>query len=435
MSTQQFGAKKSRSWADANPNYYDASWDSFIKPLKLKYVDNDYIQIRLIGDYFSAARVWVKFLKQDKNNPSLKIPGSYAEWCVDYNLDTEKFISADMGKCPYLKFCGYKPQVVWMGACIDRQAQADRPANATSDWTPIRYYEFTPKVAKQISDIVMLNKHIINGQRVAFGPEHPQYGLDISIIYKPKEKGPDRYGVQKMELTPLTKEESENLTIPIEIENNKGEKHWYYGTGHYKFVDIAKAFKIKPIETIMRDFNTRASNGTLLLPSGEIYVPTNGKFAQSNLANTLVDDDYVDDDVPVTPPRGPQIVQETITVQTPVAQTPVAQEPVQEPIAQQTVAQTPVAQIVETPVQPQVQQTVTSNDVSVDLSDPRINPALLKFISEHNANPNKLEILTIIERENEFVPNCLGYHAGIVKCFKCPAMIRMKCRQITDATI
>lgn len=186
--------------------------------------------LRFVGeDILPIATHWVKILSP-KQKKETKVP----RICVSFDPNNES-VPLDGIECPYCtldKEAGGSAQVHYYINAIVREDQEEEPARKhelsrkekktgfkdinTKSWTPVSVVRLPATPISRLIEIGELNvvRNKKTNKSQAFEVTHPRYGCDISIKYKPKASGADKYSVDRsveQKYTPLTKEERSYL--------------------------------------------------------------------------------------------------------------------------------------------------------------------------------------------------------------------------------
>ena len=97
------------------------------------------------------------------------------------------------------------------GALTKQEKKTGLKDIRNKSWTPVRVLRLPATLANRIQEIEEGNTVKKDGKKKQFPVDHPRYGLDIRIKYKPKASGTDKYSADSEERVALTKEEQEYL--------------------------------------------------------------------------------------------------------------------------------------------------------------------------------------------------------------------------------
>lgn len=200
----------------------------------MEFTPDEITNFRLIGDQIlSVKRHWIK-IYAGKEKKVIKIP----RYCLKHNpLDEDN--PHDI-HCPYcdLSHGGGESDATasyeffYLMNAIDREEQENEPAKKSSPtkseaktgfkdpnsktWTPVKVTRLSSSVAKRIQELKDMNKKKgKDGKSKTYDLDHPKFGCDIMIRYKPKAAGTDKYSTDKGDRTPITDEEKEYLTFNL----------------------------------------------------------------------------------------------------------------------------------------------------------------------------------------------------------------------------
>lgn len=193
---------------------------------------------RLIGDQIlSIKRHWIK-IYAGKEKKIIKVP----RYCLKHNPLNED--EPHDVHCPYcdLSHGGSETNATasyeffYLMNAIDREEQENEPAKKGSPtkseaktgfkdknsktWTPVKVARLPSSVAGRIQELKDMNKKKDKntGKTKTYDLDHPKFGCDLMLRYKPKASGTDKYSVDKGDRTPITDEEKEYLTYNLSPE-------------------------------------------------------------------------------------------------------------------------------------------------------------------------------------------------------------------------
>lgn len=201
----------------------------------LEWTPDAITPFRLIGDQIlSVKRHWIK-IYAGKEKKVIKVP----RYCLAHNPLNE---DEPTGKeCPYctLSHGGSETNATasyeffYLMNAIDREEQENEPAKKGSPtkseaktgfkdpnsktWTPVKVARLTSTVASRIQELRDMNKKKgkDGGKPKTYDLDHPKFGCDILVRYKPKASGTEKYSTDKGDRTPITDEEKEYLTYNL----------------------------------------------------------------------------------------------------------------------------------------------------------------------------------------------------------------------------
>lgn len=189
---------------------------------------DDISNLRLLdGQIISLKRHWIN-IYGGKEKKKITVP----RWCLKHNpLNEDEPLDK---KCPYCDLthgqdASARYEFFYLINAINREAQEDEPAKkaeptskekksgfkdiTSKTWTPVEAVRVTSTVASRIQELKDLNKKKgKDGNTKKYDVDHPKFGCDIMIRYKPKAAGTDKYSTDKGDRTPLTDEEKSYLT-------------------------------------------------------------------------------------------------------------------------------------------------------------------------------------------------------------------------------
>lgn len=363
------GSKRKKSWKSFKDNSSDDRWDKDLDYLDVK--PNEYMTIRLVGDYFVGAQHWIEFTNAQKKNKR------FPEWCPNFDAEIEDFVS-DRG-CPYCEMGIYAPKR-YLSPVIVREIQEQGGSQS-----PVKVARFGVGVARQISKIVDLNKHTVDGKKGTYPVDDPEHGCDIHLFYDPSAQGVSKYVVQKGDPAPLTQEEMA-----------------------YKYPDITAMYSARPIEQLLRDVGRL----TIVDGDGNVLSEPTRKTSFGGSAATpppakpkvMVDDDD-DDDMPA-----PAAQKKSLKL----AETPPAKTSLGKKGDDDISGQVP-KEVEEAKPAPPTQ------------SNAAMKPSVGGGKVEAFCNSKNLSTKSF---EGETVPECFADFDGSLKCFQCPT--KTKCTESTQ---
>lgn len=203
----------------------------------LEFAPDEITNFRLIGDQIlSIKRHWIK-IYAGKEKKVIKIP----RYCLKHNPLNED--EPHDVHCPYCDLshggsesnatAGY--EFFYLMNAIDRDEQENEPAKKSEPtksekksgfkdpnsktWTPVKVVRIPSSVAKRMQELKDLNKKKgKDGKTKTYDVDHPKFGCDVMLRYKPKASGTDKYSCDKGERTPITDEEKEYLQFNLSPE-------------------------------------------------------------------------------------------------------------------------------------------------------------------------------------------------------------------------
>lgn len=204
----------------------------------LEFAPDEITPFRLIGDQIlSIKRHWIK-IYAGKEKKVIKIP----RYCLKHNPLNED--EPHDVHCPYCELshgggdsnATASYEFFYLMNAIDREEQENEPAKKSDPtkseaktgfkdpnsktWTPVKVVRIPSSVASRIQELKDLNKakNKKTGKTATYDLDHPKYGCDVMLRYKPKASGTDKYSVDKGDRTPITDEEKEFLTYNLSPE-------------------------------------------------------------------------------------------------------------------------------------------------------------------------------------------------------------------------
>jgi hypothetical protein len=201
----------------------------------MEWQPDELSRFRLIGDQIlGVKRHWIK-IYAGKERKEIKIP----RYCLAHNPVNEDEPTGQ--ECPYCTLshggsdtnATASTEFFYLMNAIDREEQENEPAKKASPtkkeaktgfkdktsktWTPVKVVRLPSSVARRIQELKDLNvkKDKATGKSKSYDLDHPKFGCDIMVRYKPKASGTDKYSTDKGDRTPLTDEEKEYLTYNL----------------------------------------------------------------------------------------------------------------------------------------------------------------------------------------------------------------------------
>lgn len=210
---------------------------------------DEWVQLRFLeADILPVRRHWVKIFA-GKEKKLVTIP----RFCVSFNPENEEE-PLDQ-HCPYCDLsteggqdATMRTEHFYLVNAIVRDLQEDEPARKakitsqekksghkdikSKSWTPVRVIRLTNTMVSRMQELGETNivKNKKTGKKKAFDISHPKYGVDVTVKYKPKASGSDKYSADKVDgRTPLTEEEQEYLVWQLtpellDLAGRMGEK-------------------------------------------------------------------------------------------------------------------------------------------------------------------------------------------------------------------
>lgn len=201
----------------------------------MKFKPDEWVTMRFIPGPILAYKIhWIR-IYGGKEKKLIKIP----RICLAFDSDNESVPKKGV-KCPYCTLshggdesgASANSQVVYLTNAINREAQEDEPAKKvrpdkselktgfkdinSKSWTPIETVKLPSSLASKLQELAERNIYTDKtGKKKAYDISDAKYGIDISIKYKPKASGTDKYSVDKGPRTKLTEEELELLKWDI----------------------------------------------------------------------------------------------------------------------------------------------------------------------------------------------------------------------------
>lgn len=182
-------------------------------------------------DILPVKQHWIKILA-GKDKREVKIP----RYCIAFNPENEAEPLEGV-ECPYCTISSGKDgacqtSTFYLANAIIREIQEDEPrkkvpANKkekatgykdinSKSWTPVRVVRLTATSASRLQELGNRNKVKGKSGTRSFDVDHPKFGKDIVIKFKPKAAGSDKWSVDAEDRTPLTEEEQEYLTWELD---------------------------------------------------------------------------------------------------------------------------------------------------------------------------------------------------------------------------
>lgn len=190
-------------------------------------VPEKWARMRYHGPIHSYGIHWVKTKTKDGKPTKFPTP------CLAFDAETGKRDSTL--HCPWCEH-GDEDQVqfgveYWSNAII-RSLQKQKPEEVTKPtkeevktgfkdkdsetWTPNRAVKLTAGLLRALKELKPLNIHEgPEGDSIPFSVSHTKYGCDVMVKYNKDAAQASRYGVQKGDPKPLSKEERALLTYDI----------------------------------------------------------------------------------------------------------------------------------------------------------------------------------------------------------------------------
>ena len=198
-----------------------------------KLPDNEAVELRFIDKPIISVKVhWLK-IYGGKDKREISIP----RYCLKHNAEDEE--SPKDVECPYCELPHGKEEAAsvnffYLANAIVRSIQDDEPRKkgemtksekktgfkdrGSKTWTPVRVIRIPSTVATRMQELSEKNlvKSKKSGKKEAYDVSDDKFGIDISIKYKPKAAGSEKYSADKMdERSPLTEDEQAYLAFNL----------------------------------------------------------------------------------------------------------------------------------------------------------------------------------------------------------------------------
>lgn len=193
-----------------------------------KFENGKFYKMRLIGDPHIFFEHWIKVKKNDGGIAKVR------KLCID--PESAQANNHDESKCPYCTLLRNKPRMVVLQNMIDRQLQKNEPrtraeptkaerksglkSKSSETWTPVVVGRLPGTVARKINDYTSNNTRPSKktGELVAYGPEHPKFGFDLTMKWEDGVEPANQYMVDRDKKTKLTEDEAEYLVWDLKVE-------------------------------------------------------------------------------------------------------------------------------------------------------------------------------------------------------------------------
>jgi len=206
--------KKVSGFADMNTGDNKAKRPDEL--VDLLHLNEDYLQIRIIGKPAVYAQHWISITtpKGGKVNIPRTVP--------NFDPSTDSF--DDTVNDPYKNIPNdVSTRKMYFVNVIVRDDQDDRPrklhpptrtekssgykSKNSKSWTPVKVLRMPTSVVRDIQRIITMNKHKVDGKVQEYELSHPVYGCDLFISFDKNAPAASMYSVQKGDKSKLTKEE------------------------------------------------------------------------------------------------------------------------------------------------------------------------------------------------------------------------------------
>lgn len=171
----------------------DARWENFVE--KWDWGKGGYQLARFFGD------VWMDYI----HNVETKTGKRYPEYCHGWDVDNWKFYDDRKDRCPCCAL-DIKGNYRYFMNAIDVAAEEARPANAKTDWTPVRMISMPQTLFKRLQELKPVNK--------GFSVSDCANGAIVQIKYNKDAEAANMYSVtMDTKCYPITKEQSEYIVV------------------------------------------------------------------------------------------------------------------------------------------------------------------------------------------------------------------------------